>query len=70
MAIAATAPAPASEKSLADLPWWEVYQDPALEALIRDALAANYDLRIAVSRLEQARSGGVRTGLGRHHYAR
>lgn len=49
-------PTPVSEKSLADTPWWEVYKDPELEAMIRDALAANYDLRMAVSRLEQARA--------------
>ena len=48
--------APATEKSLADLPWWDVYKDPELETLIREALAANYDLRMAVSRLEQARA--------------
>ena len=47
---------PATEKSLADLPWWDVYKDPELVALIRDALAANYDLQKAVSRLEQARA--------------
>lgn len=49
-------PAPASGKSLADLPWWEVYKDPELVSLIRDALGANFDLRIAVSRLDQARA--------------
>ena len=47
---------PATEKSLADLPWWDVYKDPELATLIREALAANYDLRMAVSRLEQARA--------------
>jgi multidrug efflux system outer membrane protein len=42
--------------SLADLPWWDVFADPALEALIRQALAGNYDLRVAVARVEQARA--------------
>jgi len=42
-------------KSLADLPWWEVFGDPTLKALVDEALAANYDARIAAARVEQAR---------------
>ena len=42
-------------KSLADLPWWSVFQDKALQDLIVRALAENQDLKIAVSRIEQAR---------------
>ena len=30
-------------KSLADLTWWELFQDPVLQDLIQQALAANYD---------------------------
>jgi outer membrane protein, multidrug efflux system len=41
--------------SLADLPWWEVFSDPELQNLIRTALANNYDVRIAATRVEQAR---------------
>ncbi|TMA32479.1 MAG: efflux transporter outer membrane subunit [Deltaproteobacteria bacterium] len=41
--------------SIADLPWWEVFRDPVLKGLIEEALAQNYDLRIAASRVEQAR---------------
>ena len=41
--------------SIADLPWWEVFRDPVLKGLIEQALAQNYDLRIAASRVEQAR---------------
>lgn len=48
--------APAAARSLADLPWWDVYRDPQLATLIREALDANLDLRMAVSRLEQARA--------------
>jgi multidrug efflux system outer membrane protein len=33
-------------ESLADIPWWQVFQDEALQALIRDAIAHNYDLRV------------------------
>ena len=47
---------PSEAASLADLPWWEVFDDPALQGLVREALAGNYDLRIAVARVEQARA--------------
>jgi multidrug efflux system outer membrane protein len=43
-------------QSLADLPWWGVFKDPALQALITQAIAENYDLRAAVSRIDQARA--------------
>jgi outer membrane protein, multidrug efflux system len=43
-------------ESLADIPWWQVFQDEALQALIRDAIAFNYDLRIAVARVQEARA--------------
>jgi NodT family efflux transporter outer membrane factor (OMF) lipoprotein len=36
--------------------WWRLYQDPVLDQLIADALAANTDVRVAVARLEKARS--------------
>ena len=48
-----TAPA---TNSLGDLPWWNVFRDDALEDLIHTALTNNYDLRIAVSRVEQAQA--------------
>ena len=45
----------AQQASYADLPWWEVFKDEQLKALIKTALTNNYDLGIAVSRVEQAR---------------
>jgi multidrug efflux system outer membrane protein len=45
--------------SLADLPWWQVFQDPVLQGLIRTALTNNYDLKQAVARVEQARYQSV-----------
>jgi multidrug efflux system outer membrane protein len=45
---------PAEATSIADLPWWEVFEDPVLQQLILDALQANYDLAAAVQRVEQA----------------
>jgi multidrug efflux system outer membrane protein len=41
--------------SIGDLPWWEVFKDPALQDLIRAALTNNYDIKQAVARVEQAR---------------
>jgi multidrug efflux system outer membrane protein len=41
--------------SFGDLPWWEVFHDDNLQALIRTALTNNYDVRIAATRVEQAR---------------
>jgi multidrug efflux system outer membrane protein len=43
-------------KSLADLQWWEVYKDPTLQALIKESLAANEDLKLALARVEEARA--------------
>jgi multidrug efflux system outer membrane protein len=46
----------ATEASIADAPWWEVMKDPALQKLIRDALANNLDLRTAAARVAEARA--------------
>jgi len=43
------------QASIADLPWWEVFKDDRLKNLVQTALANNYDLQIAVTRVEQAR---------------
>lgn len=45
----------AQQASIADLPWWEVFKDPRLRELVQTALANNYDLRIAITRIEQSR---------------
>jgi multidrug efflux system outer membrane protein len=45
----------AQKASIADLPWWEIFQDEALRGLIKTAIANNNDLRIAAARVEQAR---------------
>jgi outer membrane protein, multidrug efflux system len=42
--------------SFGDLEWWKVFQDEQLQALIRTALEQNYDLRVAATRILQARS--------------
>src|SRR5215468_296807 len=46
----------AQAASFADLPWWQVFQDPQLQELIRTALKQNYDLQIATERINEARA--------------
>jgi multidrug efflux system outer membrane protein len=46
----------AETESLADAPWWQVFQDPTLQALIREAIANNLDLQAAVGRVKEARA--------------
>jgi outer membrane protein, multidrug efflux system len=50
------AEAVAASASLADVPWWQLFDDEALQALLRDALAHNLDLRVAVARVAEARA--------------
>ncbi len=50
------AAAQAGAESLADLPWWQVFDDPALQQLERDAIAHNLDLRLAIARVVEARA--------------
>jgi outer membrane protein, multidrug efflux system len=49
-------PSIASSESLGDEKWWDVFQDPVLQQLIRTALQENYDVRIAASRVLQAQA--------------
>ena len=46
----------AEAASLADLPWWEAFEDPILKNLIQEALASNYDVKIAAARIQEARA--------------
>lgn len=41
--------------SLADTPWFDVFKDDTLTALIRTALERNFDVRVAAERVIQAR---------------
>lgn len=36
--------------------WWEQFDDPILEGLIKEALCCNYDLRIALHKIEEVRA--------------
>jgi len=46
----------AGNDSFADQGWWQLYQDPTLQSLIREALDNNLDVRIAAARIDQARA--------------
>ena len=46
---------PAEAESIADLPWWRIFDDPVLQQLVTEAIRANYDLKTAIARIEQAR---------------
>jgi multidrug efflux system outer membrane protein len=50
------AQAQAQAASFADLPWWQIFQDPVLQDLIRRCLKQNYDLQTATERITQARA--------------
>jgi multidrug efflux system outer membrane protein len=56
------APDPAS---LADLPWWDMFEDPILKNLIQEALASNYEVKIAAARIQEARA---RVGVARSQF--
>ena len=45
-----------STSSEADLAWWDLFKDPILQSLIREALKNNYDLQTALARVEQERA--------------
>lgn len=48
--------APASTISFGEEKWWEVFQDPQLQSLIRTALKRNYDVRIAAAHILEAQA--------------
>jgi multidrug efflux system outer membrane protein len=47
---------PATSQSFGDQKWWEVFQDKQLQDLIHAALQQNYDVRIAATRILEARA--------------
>jgi outer membrane protein, multidrug efflux system len=54
-----------SQVSLGDVKWFDLFQDEVLRDLIREALDANYDIRIAAQRVLQAEGqlAATRSGL-------
>ncbi|BCS34950.1 RND transporter [Luteitalea sp. TBR-22] len=59
------APAASGVESIADMPWWQVFQDAELQGLLREAVVNSPDLRLAVARVQEARAtaGVVRSYL-------
>jgi len=47
---------PGAGPSFGDLDWFEVFRDPVLAELIEEALAGNYDVRLAAERVMEARA--------------
>ena len=45
---------PAEATSFADQPWFDVFHDEKLRALVDEAIANNYDLAVAANRVQQA----------------
>lgn len=50
---------PTDTTTIANIPWREYFTDPALQALIDEGLANNFDMRIAYTRIQQAEAGLV-----------
>ena len=53
---------PPDQSSIGDLKWFEVFKDEQLQTLVRTAMIQNYDLRLAVARINAARAN---VGLAR-----
>jgi multidrug efflux system outer membrane protein len=53
--------APGGPGSLADIAWWRLFEDEALQTLIQTALVENYDLRLAAARILDAQAQVVIT---------
>jgi multidrug efflux system outer membrane protein len=51
-----TAAALADARSFADAPWWDVFDDPVLKALVEQALRNGFDARLAAARVQEARA--------------
>jgi outer membrane protein, multidrug efflux system len=56
---------PATAQSIADTPWFQVFNDPALQALLKEATTNNLDLQAALARIEEARA---RAGIAKSYY--
>src|SRR5439155_13807558 len=52
----------AEARSLADVPWWDVFDDPILKGLIEEATRNGFDARLATARVQEARA---RFGIAR-----
>jgi len=48
---------PSDQAAAIEATWWKAFNDPRLEALVKRAQSANYDVRMAVQRVREARAG-------------
>jgi multidrug efflux system outer membrane protein len=55
----------ATANSAADIAWWDLFKDPVLQGLVREGLKNNYDLQLAVARVEEERA---LLGISRSQY--
>src|SRR5438034_828644 len=55
----------AEARSLADAPWWDVFDDPILKGLVEEAIHNGFDARLAAARVQEARA---RFGIARSEY--
>src|SRR2546426_8877638 len=56
---------PAGARSLTDVPWWDVFDDPILKGLIEEAISNGFDARLATARVQEARA---RFGIARSQF--
>ena len=47
---------PTAQTSIGDLKWFEIFNDDELQMMVRTAMMQNYDLRLAVARINAARA--------------
>jgi outer membrane protein, multidrug efflux system len=47
---------PTDQASIGDLKWFEIFKDDELQKMVRTAMVQNYDLRLAVARINAARA--------------
>ena len=52
--------------SVANLEWWNLFEDSMIDTLVLTALEQNKDIHIAVARIEEARAGLTFTGADRY----
>ncbi|GAC1419520.1 MAG: hypothetical protein NVSMB6_21480 [Burkholderiaceae bacterium] len=57
---------PTSARPVDLLTWWKSFQDPALDALLAEALSSNQDLMVAAGRIEEARANAAVTNASRY----
>ena len=55
----------AEARSVADVPWWGIFDDPILKRLIEEALRNGFDARLAAARVQEARA---RFGVARSQF--